>query len=418
MAGLQAGLEQLVDAYASAHGVSMQLALITPTRQHTAASGATSSDRFLFGSGTKPYTATQLLQAVDAEALTLEEPAARLIDAGIQSAASPHAAARFVDLFGPRAARVTVGHLIRMQSGIADFDVPKFDDPLLRNASAIHTPLEFIKVAAALPSPFVCDPGSCTSYSSTNYILLGFILLAVENGRVGAASSAVRISGGAGRSGGTPWSRLAQRAVFRGDGRFGNCTFIDSGGINRGATVAGSSSSFSSIFSRSPVRIWAQDASILGWTCGNLAAPALEVARFYEALLLRRDLISASSLDSMLECAPIDNGWARGVITYCGGLMLVEAARRGPYPPKLGDWGTYLGHGGDTYGFLSEQGVLPRLNASFSVVVSSDSPRISLTFQVVCPLIEMAAWHLQKIKLSLGCPRRDSMTHAAAPALY
>ena len=247
MAGLQAGLEQLVDAYASAHGVSMQLALITPTRQHTAASGATSSDRFLFGSGTKPYTATQLLQAVDAEALTLEEPAARLIDAGIQSAASPHAAARFVDLFGPRAARVTVGHLIRMQSGIADFDVPKFDDPLLRNASAIHTPLEFIKVAAALPSPFVCDPGSCTSYSSTNYILLGFILLAVENGRVGAASSAVRISGGAGRSGGTPWSRLAQRAVFRGDGRFGNCTFIDSGGINRGATVAGSSSSFSSM---------------------------------------------------------------------------------------------------------------------------------------------------------------------------
>ena len=146
--------------------------------------------------------------------------------------------------------------------------------------------------------------------------------------------------------------------------------------------------------------------------------PPYEVARFYEALLLRRDLISASSLDSMLECAPIDNGWARGVITYCGGLMLVEAARRGPYPPKLGDWGTYLGHGGDTYGFLSEQGVLPRLNASFSVVVSSDSPRISLTFQVVCPLIEMAAWHLQKIKLSLGCPRRDSMTHAAAPALY
>ena len=105
--GLQAGLEQLVDAYASAHGVSMQLALITPARQHMAASGATSSDRFLFGSGTKPYTATQLLQAVDAEALTLEEPAARLIDAGIQSAASPHAAARFVDLFGPRAARVT-----------------------------------------------------------------------------------------------------------------------------------------------------------------------------------------------------------------------------------------------------------------------------------------------------------------------
>lgn len=33
----------------------------------------------------------------------------------------------FVEMFGKMAESVTVGQLIRMQSGIGDFDVPEFD---------------------------------------------------------------------------------------------------------------------------------------------------------------------------------------------------------------------------------------------------------------------------------------------------
>ena len=44
-----------------------------------------------------------------------------------------------------------------------------------------------------------------------------------------------------------------------------------------------------------------------------------------------------------------------------------------PVPsPSL--WGAYMGHGGDTYGFLSEQGIIGQLgNASFSVVSNEDT---------------------------------------------
>ena len=30
------------------------------------------------------------------------------------------------------------------------------------------------------------------------------------------------------------------------------------------------------------------------------------------------------------------------------------------HPPDFGAWGAYMGHGGDTYGFLSEQGIIGR----------------------------------------------------------
>jgi hypothetical protein len=39
-------------------------------------------------------------------------------------------------------------------------------------------------------------------------------------------------------------------------------------------------------------------------------------------------------------------------------------------PPVLGSWGSYVGHGGDTYGFLSESGVLSEFNASFSATAN------------------------------------------------
>lgn len=35
--------------------------------------------------------------------------------------------------------------------------------------------------------------------------------------------------------------------------------------------------------------------------------------------------------------------------------MIQQSSRHATYPPVLTEWGAYLGHGGDTYGFLSEQ---------------------------------------------------------------
>jgi hypothetical protein len=46
-------------------------------------------------------------------------------------------------------------------------------------------------------------------------------------------------------------------------------------------------------------------------------------------------------------------GWGRGHISYGAGLMLKQTSWA--HTAALGEWGAYLGHGGNTYGFLSEQ---------------------------------------------------------------
>ena len=53
----------------------------------------------------------------------------------------------------------------------------------------------------------------------------------------------------------------------------------------------------------------------------------------------------------------LDYGWAKGHITYGAGLMVetTHYDRHDPGPPDFTKWGAYMGHGGDTYGFLSEQ---------------------------------------------------------------
>lgn len=81
-----------------------------------------------------------------------------------------------------------------------------------------------------------------------------------------------------------------------------------------------------------------------------------------------------------------------------------------------GSWGAYIGHGGDTYGFLSESGVLPQFNATFSAIANEakgegagvelrlggeGSPRCAVLGQeylgpfvknvMVCKMIEVAA---------------------------
>uniref|UniRef100_A0A7S3C2B3 Beta-lactamase-related domain-containing protein n=1 Tax=Haptolina ericina TaxID=156174 RepID=A0A7S3C2B3_9EUKA len=115
---------------------------------------------------------------------------------------------------------------------------------------------------------FVCSPGKCTSYSSTNYVLAGLVLL--------SASSA------------PSWEAVDQTSVFPSRARFPSSTFLTSVPISDKATVSGMSQGVSP----KPDEIWTQDGSILGWTCGNLAAPTAEVASFMHELLAGRTVLS------------------------------------------------------------------------------------------------------------------------------
>ena len=98
-----------------------------------------------------------------------------------------------VGLLGPMAAEVTVDQLLRMNSGIGDFEGSgsTFDLDVLANGtrdpSAVHSPLESFAFVSGLPPlsgdchrncRFCCAPGTCYAYSTVNFMLGGLILLA------------------------------------------------------------------------------------------------------------------------------------------------------------------------------------------------------------------------------------------------
>jgi CubicO group peptidase (beta-lactamase class C family) len=180
---LQAELQALLDTLAQQSGFAIQLGVKTPDYEFSIASGSatipgkqakqiTVNDTMAFGSATKPYTATAAMQLVEKGVLSLDDPAMKHIDPILQKLNGT----TLVKLFGTEAAQITVGHVLQMRSGIADFDVPEFDYKVL--ADNASNPLELILYAAGLTPKFVCKPGTCVCYSSTNYELAGLILLA------------------------------------------------------------------------------------------------------------------------------------------------------------------------------------------------------------------------------------------------
>ncbi|CAJ1460781.1 unnamed protein product [Effrenium voratum] len=273
-----------------------------------------------------------------------------------------------VGLFGAKASDVTVGHLLRMQSGLADFDVPGFDDALLKKGSSAHSPMEFLHAAASQSPAFLCDPGQCTSYTSTNYVLAGFVAL--------------------GAKGQSDWTALDQAQIFPqpADAKYQRCRFADQGRLNSSLSVAGAAGSF-----LHRTQIFSQDASILGWTCGNLVAPASSAAEFFYDFLLAKRIIPEAMVDKMKDFRPLNVGWAKGTIQYGTGLMIQQASWNASYPPELDSWGSYVGHGGDTYGFLSESGVLSQFNASFSAIANQEYSGTFVKNVMVCNMIKLAA---------------------------
>ena len=153
------------------------------------------------------------------------------------------------------------------------------------------------------------------------------------------------------------------------------------------------------------MRVWAARRGGRRWTCGNAVGTPREVARFFWELLVAKSVVPPALLKEMERTVPLDKGWARGAIKYGAGLMVQQTAPRGPYPPSLDDYGAYLGHGGDTYGFLSEQGYVPQLNATFAVIANEDYQGSFVKNVLACNFIEMAADELLGKKLELGCGR-------------
>lgn len=120
------------------------------------------SDRFRIASLTKTYVAAVVAQLAGEGKLTFEDAVERWLPGMI-----------------PNGQNITLRHLLSHRSGLFDYpEDPQLFAPYM-NGDFAHswTPEQLIAIANAHPPLFA--PGARTSYSNTNYIVLGLVIGAV-----------------------------------------------------------------------------------------------------------------------------------------------------------------------------------------------------------------------------------------------
>eukprot|EP00036_Acanthoecidae_sp_10tr_P011788 CAMPEP_0182927462 /NCGR_PEP_ID=MMETSP0105_2-20130417/13801_1 /TAXON_ID=81532 ORGANISM="Acanthoeca-like sp., Strain 10tr" /NCGR_SAMPLE_ID=MMETSP0105_2 /ASSEMBLY_ACC=CAM_ASM_000205 /LENGTH=406 /DNA_ID=CAMNT_0025065411 /DNA_START=17 /DNA_END=1233 /DNA_ORIENTATION=- len=379
-AELQARLQTMMSELAAETGFALQLGWKSETTAFSLAAGhfslpgssvqkqTTTADTFLFGSGTKPFTSAAVMGLVAKGVLSLDDPASKHIDPVLDSLKP---GTSLVGLFGADAAKITVGHVLRMQSGVQDFDQPDYDNAVLVQEGYMkHSPLEFVEFAANQTVKLLFEPGTQVCYSSTNYELAGFILLAHAGP-------------------GVTWDTMDMKSFFP-SGVLGDLKFYTDQTISDYLTVPGVTGGGWSHLPK--LSIYNQSSTVLGWTCGNMVGTTADVANFiWELLGPTPDVVPEAEVKQMEVFKPLSVGWAVNFISYGTGLMIEGASRSVKHPPTLTQLGTYMGHGGDTYGFLSEQGIAYGLNASISVIANQDGDSSFVQGTFMCKAIEVAS---------------------------
>eukprot|EP01065_Artemidia_motanka_P038105 TRINITY_DN46975_c0_g1_i1.p1 TRINITY_DN46975_c0_g1~~TRINITY_DN46975_c0_g1_i1.p1 ORF type:complete len:418 (+),score=125.01 TRINITY_DN46975_c0_g1_i1:54-1307(+) len=298
----------------------------------------TTDNIFGYGSGTKMFTAKAVLYYAEQGMLDLDAPVEHKVDSVLSQ--EPNGTT-LQALFGANASRITARQLLQMRSGIADWDTEGARDWQAAHPTEVMTPLFLMRrVASGLGSPsgspWVCPPGECGWYSSTSYVVLGYLIAYFQKART--------------------WSEVRQ-------GDFPGVLFPNNGTwADLPHSIHGYQPDGSDVYHASPVN---------GWTSGNAAMTPATAAKFaYDLYGPASPFLSAASVSSMenleqlLPFAPGLDGFFYGMGTsYLGPTdrMCWDSAR-----------GWYYGHPGAANGFYSWTGYNPRWNFALSVATNEE----------------------------------------------
>jgi len=401
--GLAAQMQQQIDTVYSYFkeeypDLAISLAYTDAANDIAVASGNVSGrvigtdDTFLYGSGTKPFTATAVMRLVDSGRLRPNDTVSSIINPYLTAHGKP----TLEHFFGQDVSAATVLDLIRMASGIRDFeDDYAFDTWMLspQNSSKFWDyPYDAMSFAASPEntkgtSPLYCVPGNCTAYSSTGYEVAGLVLAAVLNPDV-------------------EWFNFdLGSAVFAHRELYPSMTFPPQGntsGVKLSDHLTTPGASLASTWEKTT--IYDQNPTILGWTCGNMVASPKDVARFFYNLLDEdaagnsTGLLSSSSRKEMTDFKALTTGWGSGYLRYGAGLMDLSYGFDYKNPQNRIK---VQGHEGDTYGFVSSQGYIPSLKGAYSVVTNIDQSRPMET--MVCYLLQLVSTVIGGSDTDLGC---------------
>lgn len=219
----------------------------------------TPESHYRIGSTTKTFTTVVLLQLVAQGKLTLHDTLHTLLP----------------DLPIPHAESLTIEHLLRMRSGLFDFED---DSSLLGNLEAHLKPWSLSEVVSlGINHPAIFSPGATFSYCNTNFCLLEMVI--------------ERLTG---RS-------LAEELTDR---------VFDPLDMKMSSYPAESDLGLPEPFIHGYERTddgWRECSHIFfGRGDGALISTAVDVARFFRALLFERTLLPAPLLQQMMHILPDD----------------------------------------------------------------------------------------------------------------
>jgi CubicO group peptidase (beta-lactamase class C family) len=328
---------------------------------------ATTADRFVWGSVTKVTTGTGILRLANEGKLALSDPIAMHVDPFLAKCRQADPALNFSsvqDLFGPRVHEVTVRDLLSMRSGIPDFDTanaggPHPTDPLRATLYAAPRhfwgPLELIGLPWVARGSLIANstPGQCDMakygdcYSSTNFMLLGFIL--------------------AHHAGAESWQSFDQRSILEEVlPEFEALAFARSGAPSDYTPVHGYDVTRYNNNTKA-VDVAGVDGVFGGWTASDVVAPVGDIAALaYDVYGPDHKLLTAADVAAMYEsCDPTDYGLATFNLSFVTGLPATGRAGESPYSQ-----GVAFGHLGATYGFQSVVAFFPAFNMSIAVATN------------------------------------------------
>eukprot|EP00039_Didymoeca_costata_P002660 m.61787 g.61787 ORF g.61787 m.61787 type:complete len:442 (+) comp11447_c0_seq1:116-1441(+) len=304
------------------------------------------SDKFAWGSTTKPTTSIMILMLQEAGKLKLDDPFVpyanpflKLINNSLD----------LIDLYGPTVSKVTIRHLLQHYSGMQEYD-----DEMVRVYQNNHRDEDLGPdwIIATTNRTFICEPGTCGRYSSTNYVHLGLVL-----GHFFGLKRYDELDQTRWFRNNTYAEQFLDDLMFADHGLLSN--FSASHKPRRGSTISGYQPvcDLSRHFEHRCVNTSMESdvismSSLQGWTCGNLIAPVSVVADFFWLLLGKKAILREESLQEMLTFKQGDYfGYRPPSWGYGLGMMNFTNMTWG-----FSDEGLYYGHNGLTYGFGSQQG--------------------------------------------------------------
>ena len=302
---VQRAVQPVLDEMAQKYNMSFSFGFTNSTGRLALAAGVNSvwsqrklkpEDLIPLGSVTKAWTAVMVLQAVEEGQLSLEDQAVKWIDPVLARLWGSSMA----QLWGKDAERIKVRDLMGMTSGIADYDDFYMEHFTFKFAGDDAGPFLYLKSAAK--KGLTCKPGTTAVYSGANYVLLGLVMVQVR--------------------GMWSWQDLDQRRVIPNHlvhaGRYSHISFSRLGRCIQYPGFAHQYALKSWDFENNTQTFedLLYTSCLNGWTMGNLASSALDLATFFFDLFTlpkeRGGFLRHDSLMEMTTFKRLNDTWCEG----------------------------------------------------------------------------------------------------------